>query len=287
MKDPAFLFYSKDWLTGTSEYMPDEKGVYIDLLCYQHQNGSLPSDMNRLSKMVGISTDEFKKIWSVISKHFEPIGQPNGEPNGNRLVNRKLNEVMGERSEKGKMNTITGTFAALLRTGKYDEKTYKELKSAFNASDFMIYEKERISERLTEWLHNRLKSIGNGNANEDVVEDVIEIKEEYAQISILNFDEFWELYDKKVGDKTKLRKKFETIKEPDREKIKEHIPLYRMATPDKKYRKDPQTYLNNQSWNDEIIQSNGTGRKNHSAVPSEQEQLELAAVVYKHFGGSQ
>lgn len=31
----------------------------------------------------------------------------------------------------------------------------------------------------------------------------------------------------------------------------------------------------------------GTGRKNYSAVPSEQEQLELSAVVYKHFGGSQ
>lgn len=176
MKDPAFLFYSKDWLTDTAEYMPNEKGVYIDLLCYQHQNGSLPADINRLSKMVGISTDEFEKIWSVISKHFEPIGQPNGQPNGSRMVNRKLSKVMGERSEKGKMNTITGTFAAMLRTGKYDEKTYKYLKLSFNASDFMIYEKEYITERLTEWLYNRLKSIGNenGNENEDVIKDDIE-----------------------------------------------------------------------------------------------------------------
>jgi hypothetical protein len=180
MKDPAFLFYSKDWLTNTAEYLPSEKGVYIDLLCYQHQNGSLPSDINRLSKMVGLSTEEFQKVWDVICKHFEPNGQPNGQPNGVRLVNPKLNRVIGERAEKGKMNTITGTFAALLRKGKYDEKTYKELKMSFNPSEFMIYEKKNITERLTDWLHIRLKSIedGDGNGNEYIVVDNIDDKEE-------------------------------------------------------------------------------------------------------------
>ena len=56
------------------------------------------------------------------------------------------------------------------------KKTYKYLKLSFNASDFMIYEKEYITERLTEWLYNRLKSIGNenGNENEDVIKDDIE-----------------------------------------------------------------------------------------------------------------
>lgn len=72
-------------------------------------------------------------------------------------------------------------------------------------------------------------------------------------LSILSFDEFWNLYDKKVGDKTKLQKYWDSIKEAERHKIKEHIPMYIMSRPDKKFRKDPQTYLNNKSWNDEII----------------------------------
>lgn len=173
-KDPAFLFYSKDWLEGTAEYMPDEKGVYIDLLCHQHQKGSLPSDTVRLARMVGLSHDAFLKIWNVISVHFKQVDD--------RLVNRKLNQVMTERSEKGKLNTITGTFASLLRKRKYDPEEYKTLKHNFKPNDFISFPKEELTDRLSEWITERLskclKSIedGNGNGNEDVI--VIEDKEE-------------------------------------------------------------------------------------------------------------
>lgn len=38
-KDPAFLFYSQDFITGTM-FMPNEQiGIYIKLLCAQHQHG--------------------------------------------------------------------------------------------------------------------------------------------------------------------------------------------------------------------------------------------------------
>lgn len=154
-KDPAFLLYSKDWLEGTAEYMPDEKGVYIDLLCHQHQKGSLPTDLERLARMVGLSQKNFQKIWKVIAHHFKETD--------NRLVNRKLNQVMTEREEKGKVNTIIGTFAGMLRLGNYDAKEYKYLKSNFKASEFTKYKKEEITERLTEWLVLCLKSIEDAN----------------------------------------------------------------------------------------------------------------------------
>lgn len=41
MKDPAFLFYSSDFLTGTAFMSDEEVGQYIRLLCYQHQHGHL------------------------------------------------------------------------------------------------------------------------------------------------------------------------------------------------------------------------------------------------------
>lgn len=41
MKDPAFLFYSKDFLTGVSDLTMEERGQYITLLCLQHQKGRL------------------------------------------------------------------------------------------------------------------------------------------------------------------------------------------------------------------------------------------------------
>lgn len=76
------------------------------------------------------------------------------------------------------------------------------------------------------------------------------------------FDDFWKLYDKKVGEKIKLQKKWEALKPTERIAAMDHIPKYKIAQPDKMYRKDPFTYLNNKSWNDEIIASkngiNGT-----------------------------
>jgi len=38
-KDPAFLFYSSDFLTGTMFMTNEQVGLYIRLLCAQHQHG--------------------------------------------------------------------------------------------------------------------------------------------------------------------------------------------------------------------------------------------------------
>jgi len=41
-RDPAFLFYSSDFLTGVAGLTMEERGQYITLLCLQHQHGHLP-----------------------------------------------------------------------------------------------------------------------------------------------------------------------------------------------------------------------------------------------------
>jgi hypothetical protein len=40
-KDPAFLFYSSDFYTGTAFMTDEQVGKYIRLLCLQHQHGHL------------------------------------------------------------------------------------------------------------------------------------------------------------------------------------------------------------------------------------------------------
>lgn len=40
-KDPAFLFYASDFLTGTMFFSNEQVGKYIRLLCSQHQHGGL------------------------------------------------------------------------------------------------------------------------------------------------------------------------------------------------------------------------------------------------------
>jgi uncharacterized protein YdaU (DUF1376 family) len=49
MKDsPAFDFFPSDWLSGTLLMTHEEKGLYIDLLAMQWENGELPSDLSRI-----------------------------------------------------------------------------------------------------------------------------------------------------------------------------------------------------------------------------------------------
>ena len=43
-KDPAFLFYSQDFLTGTYLMNYEQRGKYITLLCLQHQKGHLTTE---------------------------------------------------------------------------------------------------------------------------------------------------------------------------------------------------------------------------------------------------
>jgi hypothetical protein len=43
-KDPAFLFYSGDFLVGTALFTEAETGQYIKLLCYMHQGGHISKE---------------------------------------------------------------------------------------------------------------------------------------------------------------------------------------------------------------------------------------------------
>ena len=75
------------------------------------------------------------------------------------------------------------------------------------------------------------------------------------------FEQFWDDYDKKVGDKNKLADKWKKIPESDKLRIMEYIPAYKKAQPEKRFRKNPETFINQKSWNDEII--NADTRSNY------------------------
>ena len=72
------------------------------------------------------------------------------------------------------------------------------------------------------------------------------IREEYT------FESFWSEYGKKVGKK-KAEERFSKLSAKDREAIKAALPAYIAATPDRQYRKNPETYINGRCWEDEII----------------------------------
>jgi hypothetical protein len=72
------------------------------------------------------------------------------------------------------------------------------------------------------------------------------------------FNRFWDLYNKK-RDRKKCFQKWKRLNQDERDKIFETLPAYIESTKDIQFRKDPATYLNNQSWNNEITKGGKDG----------------------------
>lgn len=225
-------------------------GVYIRIMCHMHKSeeyGTILLKQNfkqtvkpvenfamQLAKILPYDVDVIKQGLS------ELIAEKVLHIEGDYLIQKRMvrdNEISMLRSKYGKKGGI---------------KTQKKFASSFAKAKVQAnneYENEYENEYKDD---NEL--IEKGGMGENVDPDVItpEVDED-----VYLFDNFWDDYDKKVGSKEKLRKKWKSISDANKLKIKDHIRLYKISQPDKKYRKNPETYINNKSWNDEIITSNG------------------------------
>ena len=58
-KDPAVLFYTADFMVGTNTFTNEQAGMYIRLLCHQHQNGKFT--LEQAHKICGNLDEEVMK----------------------------------------------------------------------------------------------------------------------------------------------------------------------------------------------------------------------------------
>lgn len=80
-----------------------------------------------------------------------------------------------------------------------------------------------------------------------------------------SFETFWNLYNKKT-DRPKCEAKWSKLTTKDREYILKYVPKYVESTPEVQFRKNPYTFLNNRSWENEIIEY--TGNESELGIPS-------------------
>lgn len=88
-KDPAFLFYSSDFITGTITMSDEEIGMYVRILCMQHQTCHL--DAKTMQKLCGGIVPPAVMAKFVIDSD-------------GRYYNERLESEMIKRKEKGKKN---------------------------------------------------------------------------------------------------------------------------------------------------------------------------------------
>ena len=82
------------------------------------------------------------------------------------------------------------------------------------------------------------------------------------------FDHFWDMYDKKKA-RPKCEGLWKKLTGKELELIFNNLPNYVLSTPEKQFRSNPETWLRNKGWNDEVIinehrTNQGTGRKESS-----------------------
>lgn len=95
------------------------------------------------------------------------------------------------------------------------------------------------------------------------------------------FDAWWDLYDKKV-ERPKCVKVWKTLSDEVKATIMDHTKQYVKSTPNKKYRKNPLTYLHRESWSDEIINEAERGWRTYTNNTDYSEERSVIDVWNKH-----
>lgn len=115
--------------------------------------------------------------------------------------------------------------------------------------------------------------------DKDMVMDMVKVKDK-VKVEILDqkFEDWWLWYDYKIS-KEKAKKSWNKLTESEKDLALQTVQAYVESTPDKSYRKHPTTYLNQKSFNDEIITRNSTSQSRISPKITEQQSLE-ALIKY-------
>lgn len=100
-KAPAFQLYASDFDMDTASWDNEEVGIYFRLLMYQWVNGSIPSDIKRLSKISRMGQKRFQNRWQIISQKFQ-------KKNENELVNPRMEKTREEQDNYRKLQSEAG-----------------------------------------------------------------------------------------------------------------------------------------------------------------------------------
>lgn len=105
--DYFFPLYYQRLLTSTTGWKDDEFGAYMKLLIYQFDNGSIPNDMEAISRISATA----KKRWNLIGKKF--VLNESGE-----YINLVMDSIRNKRLNKAIVNQKNGQKGGRKKTQK-------------------------------------------------------------------------------------------------------------------------------------------------------------------------
>jgi hypothetical protein len=219
----SFVLYCD--LIHTIKKMPDDKAglLFKHLLSYVNDENPVTNDL-------------------LIELTFEPIKQQL-----KRDLGKWENEII-KKADSGALGNLK----------RWNEDLYNKVinndLSLQKAIEIAKHRKASQSDNINRKASQSIANIAvNDNVNVNVSVNDINI----------SFDVFWNLYNKKVGDKKKVESKWNKLKDSERQKIIDTLPIFLNSIKDKQFQPHPQTYLNNSRWNDEISESLKSDKKHY------------------------
>lgn len=228
-----------------------EHGAYTLLLdaCYDRER--FPTLDEALDWLWARSDEEVAAITFVLNKFFDL------EADG-RYVQSRIQDELDAYQAQATTNQ---------RIAREREAKRREAKKAKNKTVNDEHEACSIEHEACESVNEACESVNEATTKRHLTtnqepltknqEPLTNLKDSAIEKELnISFDDFWSAYDKKV-DRAKCEKKWLALTDEQREMTMQHIPAYLASVSDKQFVKNPITYLNNQSWNNEIISNRG------------------------------
>jgi hypothetical protein len=180
------------------------------------------------------------------------------------IANLSANTGISQRS----IRTLLKKFQ---NTGEIEVKTTNKftLITLCKYECYQVVEEENDKQNGTQPTNKRQTTDKQLTTNKNYKNDKNEKNEENT-----SFLRFWNLYDKKI-DRQACERKWNKIDSELHELIFAHVSDYVASTPQIQYRKNPETYLNNRSWENEIVMEAKPAEKKYKV------QTEWAFGVFK------
>lgn len=221
-KAPAFQFYPKDFLSDERVQLMShtERGVYVTLLCMCWLEGSLPSDLASLARLVRMPTARFARLWAG------PLGQCFLGKEGGRLGQKRLDQERAKQDVFRQRQRVNGQ-----KGGRPNRKGL--------GSSGVTQVKPRKSSPISD-LPSSLSDLHSPLSGE----------EQIAVIGDDAFAHFWTAYPKKVG-KDDARKAWQK-RRPVLAVVLAALDLQRewLARDSGQFIPNPATWLNQGRWQD-------------------------------------
>jgi hypothetical protein len=233
-KDPAFLFYTSDFYSGISDLTMEERGQYITLLCLQHLKGHLSDKAVKLA--VGNPSPDVMAKFKKDSDGLWYNERLNAEVSKRRAFSERQSENAKKRWKKSHSDVS-------LNEDVIEDENENENENERHVSGIS----QPLSQSDAKSMPRHNHPIRSDSYRDGVLSGQVHEAEVWP-----TFKDFWEEYDKKAGNQRTLSNIWNRIPQDQREAIMEYLPKYKISQPNKKYRKNPFTFLVEEGWKDEL-----------------------------------